>query len=571
MAITDSNLRKNLNDALQNLKNKNLFKATNIYEKILKKFPNNFDANFFLGTISAQSNNLNKAIKLFEKAIEINPKVADTYNNLGLANMHLGNLEKSINLFQKATELNPNHDVAICNLGLAYTNLKDPKKAINCYLEAIKINPKNILAHYNLGNLYKRLNDIDNAEKFLNKSIEISNNYLPAYNNLFELYEKSNQNKKLNEILTRAKSIFGDNSIINLFEGLYLYKSKKYEEAIISLEGADFDKVDIMHNQSKIETLAKSYDQIKNYKKAYEYFKELNKIALNTNVNNANKKLFLDLVEKRINFFNKDNTKNWNEINEEDKNADPVFLIGFPRSGTTLLDTILRSHPSVEVLEEIPLINYFIENLESKFGSDLNELGKIDINLIKQMQNFYFEKRDNHFDSRKKRICIDKMPLNIIHVGEIYRFFPNAKFILAIRNPKDSVLSCFMQNFTINHAMANFLNLEDSAFLYDKVMKLWSNYIECFPIKFHTIRYEDLISNFDVSIKNLLTFLKIDWSENMREYYKTAEKRGLINTPSYNQVNQPLYSRSIERWKNYKDKFENINAYLDPWVKYFKY
>ena len=147
----------------------------------------------------------------------------------------------------------------------------------------------------------------------------------------------------------------------------------------------DFDKVDIMHNQSKIETLAKSYDQIKNYKKAYEYFKELNKIALNTNVNNANKKLFLDLVEKRINFFNKDNTKNWNEINEEDKNADPVFLIGFPRSGTTLLDTILRSHPSVEVLEEIPLINYFIENLESKFGSDLNELGKIDINLIKQM------------------------------------------------------------------------------------------------------------------------------------------------------------------------------------------
>ena len=571
MAITDSNLRKNLNDALQNLKNKNLFKATNIYEKILKKFPNNFDANFFLGTISAQSNNLNKAIKLFEKAIEINPKVADTYNNLGLANMHLGNLEKSINLFQKATELNPNHDVAICNLGLAYTNLKDPKKAINCYLEAIKINPKNILAHYNLGNLYKRLNDIDNAEKFLNKSIEISNNYLPAYNNLFELYEKSNQNKKLNEILTRAKSIFGDNSIINLFEGLYLYKSKKYEEAIISLEGADFDKVDIMHNQSKIETLAKSYDQIKNYKKAYEYFKELNKIALNANVNNANKKLFLDLVEKRINFFNKDNTKNWNEINEEDKNADPVFLIGFPRSGTTLLDTILRSHPSVEVLEEIPLINYFIENLESKFGSDLNELGKIDKNLIKQIQNFYFEKRDNHFDSRKKSICIDKMPLNIIHVGEIYRFFPNAKFILAIRNPKDSVLSCFMQNFTINHAMANFLNLEDSAFLYDKVMKLWSNYIECFPIKFHTIRYEDLISNFDVSIKNLLTFLKIDWSENMRDYYKTAEKRGLINTPSYNQVNQPLYSRSIERWKNYKDKFENINAYLEPWVKYFKY
>ena len=163
------------------------------------------------------------------------------------------------------------------------------------------------------------------------------------------------------------------------------------------------------------------------------------------------------------------------------------------------------------------------------------------------------------------------MPLNIVHVGEIYRFFPNAKFILAVRNPKDSVLSCFMQNFTINHAMANFLNLNDTAYLYDKVLQLWKKYTKLFPLKFHTIKYEDLVYNFDTSIKDLLQFLEIDWSDRMREYYKTAEKRGIINTPSYNQVNQPLYTKSIGRWKNYQNQFQNITTSLEEWTKYFNY
>ncbi len=555
MAINNLNLNKNLNEAFHNLKNKNIYKAKNLYEKILKKFPNNFDANFFLGTISAQSKNLTKAVVLFEKAIEINPKVSDTYNNLGLTNIHLGNFEKSITLFEKALELKPNHDLAHCNLGLAYTNLKNVEKAANCYLTAIKINPQNVSANYNLGNLYKRLNDVVNAEKYLNQSIEISNNYLPAYNNLFEIYDKSNQNNKLREILIKAKNIFGDHPVVNLFYGLYLYKSKKYDEAIISLKKSYFDKKDIVHNQAKIEALAKSYDQIKNFSKAYEYFEELNKFALVFNPDNADKKIFLELVEKRINYFNKDNTKKWTQIKNIDEKNEPVFLIGFPRSGTTLLDTILRSHPTVEVLEEIPLINYFVENLEKKIGLDLNKLENIDKNVIDEMRNFYFEKRRNYFDTTKKSICIDKMPLNLIHVGEIYRFFPKAKFIFAIRNPKDSVLSCFMQNFTINNAMANFLKLEDSAHLYNKVMRLWKNYNDCFPINFHTIKYEDLVLDFDSSIKNLLNFLQIDWSDGMKEYYKTAEKRGIINTPSYNQVNQPLYSNSIGRWKNYENKF----------------
>ena len=163
------------------------------------------------------------------------------------------------------------------------------------------------------------------------------------------------------------------------------------------------------------------------------------------------------------------------------------------------------------------------------------------------------------------------MPLNIVHVGEILRFFPNAKFILALRHPYDCVLSCFMQNFMLNHAMANFLDLDDSSKLYDLTMSLWKKYIKVFKVDHHIIKYEDVISNFDKTIKDLLKFFDVPWSENVKKFYKTAEKRGMINTPSYNQVSQPIYSNSMYRWKNYEKEFVKSKDLLDHWVKKFNY
>ena len=163
------------------------------------------------------------------------------------------------------------------------------------------------------------------------------------------------------------------------------------------------------------------------------------------------------------------------------------------------------------------------------------------------------------------------MPLNIVHVGEILRFFPNAKFILALRHPYDCVLSCFMQNFMLNHAMANFLDLNDSSKLYDLTMSLWKKYNKVFKLDHHIIKYEDVISNFEKTIRDLLSFLDVPWSEDVKKFYKTAEKRGMINTPSYNQVSQPIYSNSMYRWKNYEKQFLKSKHSLDSWVKEFNY
>ena len=119
--------------------------------------------------------------------------------------------------------------------------------------------------------------------------------------------------------------------------------------------------------------------------------------------------------------------------------------------------------------------------------------------------------------------------------------------------------------------MSNFLNLHDTAKLYDKVMSLWIKYLDIFNLDIHSIKYEDLTSNFKKTTKDLLNFLKLDWSDDLLEFYKTAENKRIINTPSYNQVNMPLYKNSVNRWMNYKNQFNETKPILEKWAKKFNY
>tara|TARA_B100002052_G_scaffold207821_1_gene189905 strand:- start:139 stop:525 length:387 start_codon:yes stop_codon:yes gene_type:complete len=128
-----------------------------------------------------------------------------------------------------------------------------------------------------------------------------------------------------------------------------------------------------------------------------------------------------------------------------------------------------------------------------------------------------------------------------------------------------------MQPFLPNDAMSNFYNLKDASNFYDLIMNLWDKYQQNLNLNLQIIKYEDVVNNFDNSIKKLLKFLDVEWTNDVRNFYLTASKRGIINTPSYNQVNKPLYKDSISRWKNYIDKFSDIDFKLEKWVKKFNY
>ena len=244
-------------------------------------------------------------------------------------------------------------------------------------------------------------------------------------------------------------------------------------------------------------------------------------------------------------------------FNSNDKSLStsvPVFLVGFPRSGTTLLDSVLRSHPDIEVLEEKhPLI--CVENLAinsyKKRISDFNLL--TDSELI-ELRSAYMDKIMS-YSLLPSKVVVDKLPLNIIAIPLIHILFPDAKVIFALRHPCDSILSCFQQIFRPNSAMANFTSLEKSIDFYDRVMTGWTVYNDNIRVNYTTFKYEHLLDNFDESMLGILDHLGLEWNDNIRDFMNTAISRGLINTPSSSQVVKPLYKSSVGRWKNYQKYF----------------
>ena len=172
------------------------------------------------------------------------------------------------------------------------------------------------------------------------------------------------------------------------------------------------------------------------------------------------------------------------ELDKNISKADqPVFLIGFPRSGTTLLDTILRTHNLIDVIEEKPIVDKLLKEIEKNTGSSFSNLEKIEELEIKNLKDLYNKERQNYVKFDKDKIYIDKFPLNIVYLAEINKIFPNARYILAVRNPRDSVLSCFMQSFTPNDAMSNMFNINERSKMIFR--KTYLNFQTCCSKKKH--------------------------------------------------------------------------------------
>jgi hypothetical protein len=169
-----------------------------------------------------------------------------------------------------------------------------------------------------------------------------------------------------------------------------------------------------------------------------------------------------------------------------------------------------------------------------------------------------------------KDVFVDKLPLNAIYLPLIYRLFPTARIILAIRDPRDVVLSCYQQRFGMNPAMFQLLKLDSAVAYYDAVMKLVQVSREKLPLSLHEVRYESVVSDFDATIGALLEFLGLVWDDAVRDYAATAKRR-TIGTPSAVQVVQPLYGSAQGKWRNYRRFLEPHLGALEPWVRTFGY
>ena len=242
----------------------------------------------------------------------------------------------------------------------------------------------------------------------------------------------------------------------------------------------------------------------------------------------------------------------------------PVFMIGFPRSGTTLLDTILDTQKTIHTLSEVDGIGAArieMMALGKQYPEGLADLTYADIQAVKQSyfgHNAQYIAEDAAFS-----VLIDKLPLNILYIPLIKVLFPEAKFILSLRHPLDVCLSCFQQDFQLNDAMVHFASLEGCFNMYRDVMALFGRYQAALQIDIHVVRYESLVGDLDKTAQSVFDFLNVEPDEHYREFHQINAGK-LSNTPSQAQVLRPVHGNSKNRWKNYADELGPYIPVIQP-------
>ena len=461
------------------------------------------------GNILKKIKNYKEAINSFNKAIKLNPNFSEAYNNLGNVNKLIDENDEAIKNYKKAIKNKKDNLEAYFNLANVLKENKQYKETKNIYEKILKINDNNIDAQNNLGAIYSILGNFSIAREYFKKVINKNNLFLESYKNYIDITKIDDSD----EIFKKLKNM----SVYNL--------SQK-------------NKIDMFYS------LSKGYlDQNKN-EIGFEYLgkaKKLKKKLSNYSIN-FHKKLFTNIK----NYFD---IHHFNKIEHEiDIKNKPIFIVGMPRSGTTLIEQILSSHSDIYGAGELNYLPKIMEEINIKNDNNFEK-------IIKYIRFKYLKKLTK---LSEKPFIIDKLPMNFRWIGFIINAFPEAKIIHLERNPMAVCWSNYKINF--NDTGMNFtLSQKDTAeyyVLYDDLIKYW---LEKYNKKIINVNYEKFVSNHEKGIEKIIKETDLEWQDNLKTYEKIQRP---IETASLHQVREKIFKNSSQKWKKYEDYLKPMQDVL---------
>lgn len=514
-----------------------------------------------------QRGNREQAEQICQKILSVHRGQPDTLLLMGLIAKDRGSPEQACKWFQKGLKRAPRNAHLLNNLGSVERQLKEYAKAESHFKQALKFDPNHFQARHNLAGVYKTQREYSKAKRLYQEVIDQQPKFADALAGLSSILEKEHQLPEARLLSNRALKINANHFIASLTLANIAIREEEYEEAIkLLLPLMQSQKLSVVNFAVAGGKCAYAHEKMKNYKTAFTFYRNSNQAlqqafqARMQNTNSPYAPAAVRRVDKAIDNFDF-------SCRAEEK-ASPVFLIGFPRSGTTLLDQILSSHSDIRVVEEKEnLIDAFARFPTTEKG--LSELNKATDAELKKLRSKYWTKLNQEVDTKKPGpIVVDKYPLNAISLLHIYKLFPNAKIIVALRDPRDCVFSCYQQRFGINPAMFQMLDLDTAVAYYDQVMRLISKVRDTKVLQMHFIRYENVVGNFEDEVRALTDFLDLEWEDALFDYRTTAKSRH-ISTPSASQVIQPLYTSSIGKWEHYQEwigaSFDPLGSWVEEW------
>ncbi len=485
----------------------NLSQARKYYQDCINKGFNDHRVFSNYGGILKSIGKLQEAVLYLRKAIEIKPDLAEAYSNLGGILRDIDKFQEAELLTRKAIQLKPELADAHSNLGTILKGLGKLKEAELSQRKALELEPSLLEAHYNLGLVLQALGKLQEAKLSTLKAIEINPNLAKAYF-VLSILQSSNEDRRW------QTQLFSEDILIN--------KSQKDQVDIY------FARANILHKE-------------KNYNDSSKFLQLANNLKLDLNPSNSD-----TLINKSRTLLIESDKK---EINKKDDNnsAESVFIVGMPRSGSTLLESILSMKNDVYDLGEINILEEsFLEYKKSKQEINLAEL--------------YGEKINN---KTQLNITTNKWLYNYQYAGIIAKHIPNARIIHCYRHPLDNILSIYRAHFARGNQYSS--SLVDCTRVYLDQEDLMTEYKKRFRSKIFDLNYDELVSNPNQKIKSLISWLGWKWDD---AYLSPHLNPRSVSTASSVQVRSPINSKSIGGWKNYKEMLKPAITILTKTNKY---
>lgn len=496
-----------------------------------------------LGLALKRQGRFEEALACLEELVRATPDLSQARNNLGTVLQALGRLAPAESAYREAVRLNKQFAEAWNNLGTILRETMRFAESEQAYRRAIALQPGYAEAHSNLGELLHEDSRMDEAEGAYRKALELSPHTAKTLNNLGNALQDMGRMDEA--AATYREALAQEHNLAEALRNLVQcarYSTTDHRDARAArarLSSSDVPVEDTAHLHF---ALGKLHDDCGDYTQAFEHYATGNRIVHAQRPFDI--EAFIRFVDKVIRVFDADLFAK--PPAGASDSAIPVFVIGMPRSGTSLVEQILASHPAAWGAGELPTVNALLARLRALGAGTYPELVReVKDSSLAELSAIYLDRLTRDAAPTVLRVS-DKMPLNFYHLGLLARLFPRARVIHCRRDPLDTGLSLYFQYFSTGNAYA--FDLKTIGAFYRQYRRLMKHWEWVLPLPIHGIDYEALVAHPQTQARALIEFTGLDWDPRCLAYHRS---RRAVRTASSWQVRQPLYTRSVGRWKSY--------------------
>lgn len=486
-----------------------------------------------------------------------------------------GDLEGALRVLGEAVARAPDDAMTYTNVGHCLVKLARPTHALEAFNRALAVNPKLARAHHGAGLALWMRGDYAAGDEAQWRALAIDPNYPDPYGALAVAHAQRGEHARSQELAAKALSLNPNEIQALLLEGDRLYTQGRVEESVALQQRLLADpSVPPLQRGIMYRKLGNGLDRLKRFPEAFEAY---------TASKACEQRVYKDLFEaddlerqpdklsRLAAYFRTIPTLQPTAPHDAEKRGtrEHVFLMSFPRSGTTLLEQVLASHPDIVALEEQPTLRESIAAY-FKHSDDIPKLMTASEEELKPWRDLYWQKVDGYMGDVTGKVFVDKQPALTPNLPLVKRLFPNAKILFNIRDPRDVVLSCFRHGFTMTTNMYEYTDINRLSILYCRTMECAEVYFEKLGLSLYRHQHEAFVEDFETHTQRLCEFLGVKYVNSLSDFVQTARSRE-INTPSRDQVREGLSTRGLAYWRNYADQMAEPIRILAPWVKAYGY